>query len=198
MKKSVLFAAILCLATTAQAVEPTGYYSAAEGNAGEQLRQALFKKITNHTNVGYKKLNDVYLTSDRTADGKVWDMYSNCNYAFTQKCGNYSGVCDCYNREHSIPKDWFNEASPMYDDAFHVYPTDGKVNGQRSSYEYGECSGGKSLGGKALGKLGKSTFTGYTNRGTVFEPVDEYKGDFARTYFYMATCYADKIGRAHV
>ena len=23
----------------------------------------------------------------------------------------------------------------------------------------------------------------------VFEPNDEYKGDFARTYFYMVTCY---------
>lgn len=25
----------------------------------------------------------------------------------------------------------------------------------------------------------------------VFEPADEYKGDFARTYFYMATIYQD-------
>lgn len=29
--------------------------------------------------------------------------------------------------------------------------------------------------------------------GIVFEPNDEYKGDFARIYFYMATCYEDKI-----
>ena len=26
---------------------------------------------------------------------------------------------------------------------------------------------------------------------SVFEPADEYKGDFARTYFYMVTCYQD-------
>jgi hypothetical protein len=27
----------------------------------------------------------------------------------------------------------------------------------------------------------------------VFEPNDEYKGDFARTYFYMVTCYEEKL-----
>ena len=26
---------------------------------------------------------------------------------------------------------------------------------------------------------------------TVFEPIDEYKGDIARTYFYMVTAYED-------
>lgn len=81
----------------------------------------------------------------------------------------------------------------MRSDAFHVYPTDGKVNGQRSNYQFGECANGVSLGGKALGKLGQSTFPGYTSL-TVFEPHDDYKGDFARTYFYMATRYADVCG----
>lgn len=83
----------------------------------------------------------------------------------------------------------------MKSDAFHVYPTDGKVNGQRSNYPYGECAGGTTLPPNgnvvALGRLGRSTFAGYS--GTVFEPDDEYKGDFARTYFYMAACYNDKI-----
>lgn len=74
----------------------------------------------------------------------------------------------------------------MVSDAFHVYPTDGKVNGQRSNYPFGECANGTTLS-KGLGKLGSSTFAGYS--GTVFEPVDEYKGDFARTYFYFATRY---------
>lgn len=81
----------------------------------------------------------------------------------------------------------------MVADAFHVYPTDGKVNGQRSNYQFGECANGVSLGGKALGKLGQSTFPGYTSL-KVFEPDDQYKGDFARTYFYMATRYADICG----
>ena len=83
----------------------------------------------------------------------------------------------------------------MVSDAFHIYPTDGRVNGQRSNYPFGECASGTTLpsnnGVKALGKLGSSTFSGYS--GTVFEPDDEYKGDFARSYFYMAAAYNGSI-----
>ncbi len=192
MKKYVFIGiAALLSAAMLHAEAPDNYYAAAEGKSGEALRQALYSIIKSHTNVGYDGLYNVYPTSDVTADGKVWDMYSTCTYEHgKKKCGNYSSVCDCYNREHSVPQSWFNEANPMKADAFHVYPTDGKVNGQRSNYPFGECSGGKNLGGKALGRLGSSTFSGYS--GTVFEPDDQYKGDFARTYFYMATCYADK------
>lgn len=190
MKKSLLFC-IVCLCTSALLAEaPANYYAAAEGKTGEALRQALYQIIKSHTNVGYDGLWNVYKTSDVTDDGKIWDMYSNCDFAVGKQCGSYKSVCDCYNREHSVPQSWFNEASPMKADAFHVYPTDGKVNGQRSNYPFGECSSGTNLGGKALGRLGTSTFSGYS--GKVFEPDDQYKGDFARTYFYMATCYADK------
>ena len=192
MKHHILVC-IACLMGAAMlyAEAPANYYTEAEGKSGEDLRQALYKIIKSHTNVGYDGLYNVYPTSDVTDDGKVWDMYSTCTWEHGKKqCGNYSKVCDCYNREHSVPQSWFNEANPMKADAFHVYPTDGKVNGQRSNYPFGECSGGKNLGGKALGRLGSSTFSGYS--GTVFEPDDQYKGDFARTYFYMATCYADK------
>ncbi|MDO9155090.1 MAG: endonuclease, partial [Paludibacter sp.] len=125
--------------------------------------------------------------SDITATGKVWDMYSTCTWTpGVAKCGNYSTVCDCYNREHTIPQSWFNSSSPMVSDAFHVFPTDGKVNGQRSNYPFGECANGTTLtNGK--GKLGASTYVGYS--GTVFEPDNEFKGDMARTYFYFATRY---------
>lgn len=150
-----------------------------------------------HTNVGYKGLWDVYGSSDIDENGKIWDMYSTKRWTFRkEQCGSgYTKVGDCYNREHSLPKSWFNDASPMYSDAFHIYPTDGKVNGQRSNHPYGECANGSSVaaanGVKPLGKLGASTFPGYS--GTVFEPVDEYKGDFARSYFYMAAAYNDRI-----
>ena len=150
-----------------------------------------------HTNVGYKGLWDVYGSSDIDENGKIRDMYSTKRWTFRkEQCGSgYTKVGDCYNREHSLPKSWFNDASPMYSDAFHIYPTDGKVNGQRSNHPYGECANGSSVaaanGVKPLGKLGASTFPGYS--GTVFEPVDEYKGDFARSYFYMAAAYNDRI-----
>lgn len=191
--KKLFFILLLVPATLAFAAAPTTYYDAAEGQTEDNLRYALQSIIDGHTDVGYSGLYSVYSTSDKTASGALWDMYSTCTWTWGDKCGSYSNVCDCYNREHSVPQSWFGEAAPMVSDAFHVYPTDGKVNGQRSNLQFGECANGTSLGGKALGKAGQSTFPGYTSL-TVFEPHDDYKGDFARTYFYMATRYADKCG----
>jgi endonuclease I len=187
MKKQTLLAfAFLLLGLCVFAQAPAGYYSTAEGKNKASLKTALYNKIKGHTDKGYDGLYVTYQTSDNIS-GKVWDMYSKCDWTHgLKKCGNYSVVCDCYNREHSIPQSWFGSSSPMVSDAFHVYPTDGKVNGQRSNYPYGECSAGTTLS-NGKGKLGSSTFAGYS--GTVFEPDDEYKGDFARTYFYFATRY---------
>lgn len=175
---------------------PAGYYKQCEGKSGKALLQELYSVIGDHTTISDKGLWSLYNTSDVKANGKIWDMYSTKEWTpGKEQCGNYSYVGDCYNREHSFPKSWFNDASPMVSDAFHIYPTDGKVNGQRSNYPYGECANGTTVashnGIKALGKLGNSTFAGYS--GKVFEPDDEYKGDFARSYFYMAACYNDRV-----
>lgn len=197
MKRYNLLLASICISVaTSLAEAPDGYYDSCEGFGGQTLITKLSAVISNHKDVGYDGLWRVYETSDVDADGKVWDMYSTKRWVVgKERCGNYSLVGDCINREHSFPKSWFSKGSPMKSDAFHVYPTDGKVNGQRSNYPYGECAGGTTLPSngsvKALGRKGTSTFPGYS--GEVFEPVDEYKGDFARSYFYMATCYNSRI-----
>lgn len=180
---------------------PAGYYDSAKGLNKKNLLIALKNIVGPHTTVSYDGLWEVYKSSDvrvDPGDGKtyVWDMYSTAKFVPGQKqCGNYSKIGDCYNREHSFPKSWFSKAKPMYSDAYHLYPTDGKVNGQRSNYPFGECANGTYLppngNAKALGKLGTSTFPGYNDK--VFEPDDEYKGDFARSYFYMAAAYQDRI-----
>lgn len=179
---------IIFISSLSFAQPKAGYYDAAVGKVQSGLKSELYRIIsTDYVTNTYDFLYTIYETSDVTTEGKIWDMYSYCDWTpNVKKCGNYSSVCDCYNREHTIPQSWFNEALPMRTDAFHVYPTDGRVNGQRSNYPYGECASGSTLtNGK--GKLGNSTFAGYS--GTVFEPVDEYKGDLARTYFYFATRY---------
>ena len=79
----------------------------------------------------------------------------------------------------------------MYTDLFHMYPTDGYVNNRRSNYPFGETSRPTYTSNGGFSRLGPSSVSGYS--GTVFEPNDEYKGDFARTYFYMITCYEDQI-----
>lgn len=191
MRKLILFSIVVFCFSNVAAEAPATYYSSANGKNGNSLRLALQDIIDNHIVMSYDNLYKLYVASDSHEDGSLWDMYSTCSWTHGQKkCGNYSTVCDCYNREHSVPQSWFNEKSPMKSDAFHVIPTDGKVNNQRSNYPFGECSGGTTLTSKALGRLGNSTFSGYS--GKVFEPDDEYKGDFARGYFYMATRYADQ------
>ena len=81
----------------------------------------------------------------------------------------------------------------MKSDLFNVYPTDKLVNNKRSKYPYGETNGEIYKSDNGFSKLGTCTFPGYS--GTVFEPNDQYKGDFARSYFYIATCYEDVFPR---
>ena len=168
---------------------PAGYYDDAVGKSGEDLQKSLSTILNDANDVGYNGLWNLYKTTDRRSDGKVWDMYSDVtNYTFgTDQCGTNGVEGDCYNREHSVPKSWFNERSPMKSDAWHVYPIDGKINGMRSNNPFGEVGSGASGSKNGFSKWGKCVTPGYS--GTVFEPNDEYKGDFARTYFYFATRY---------
>lgn len=193
IRKFLLLWGLLCLVTIVSAQAPAGYYSAATGKKGSALKTALYGIIAEHTARSYDNLWDDFKQTDKRADGKVWDMYSAVtNYTFgTDQAGNYKTEGDVYNREHSFPKSWFDDAKPMYTDLFHLYPTDGYVNGRRSNYPYGETSNPTWTSKNGWSRLGPSSTPGYT--GTVFEPNDEYKGDLARTYFYMATAYEDKI-----
>lgn len=200
-----LFTTICTLALTLSmtwAQGPNGseyYYKAADGKKGAALKTALCGIIYNKTERDYDDLwTDFRSTDKRPTDGKVWDMYSGItNYTFgTDQAGNYSAEGDKYNREHSFPKSWFgisgsNIPKGPGTDLFHLYPTDGYVNGMRSNYPFGETSSPtySSVGG--FSKLGPCSYPGYT--GKVFEPNDLYKGDFARTYFYMVTCYENLI-----
>ena len=187
-------------ATTYSAI-PAGYYSTATGT-GSTLKTQLYNIISGHTAKSYDLLWAAFKTTDdvNNAEVDVWDMYSDIPgptpepylYQFVSgdQCGTYNSEGDCYNREHSFPASWFNDAAPMYTDLFHVIPADGYVNNRRSNYPLGIVGSAEwtSLNGS---KVGTCTYPGYT--GKVFEPIDEYKGDFARTYFYMATRYENLI-----
>lgn len=185
---------ILALQMFAQGPNNSGtYYQAADGKKGAELKTAMGEVIKDHKVLSYDNdLWEAFKTTDKRPDGYVWDMYSSItSYVFVSKGTNYKDEGDCYNREHSFPKDWFDEARPMYSDLMHIVPTDGYVNGRRSNYPFGETNGERYESEGGFSKLGASTINGYT--GTVFEPNDEYKGDFARIYFYMVTCYEDKV-----
>ncbi len=200
MKKYIGLFTGLFISLCSFAQVPDGYYDSAEGLHEAQLQQALHDIIDGHTVLGYSDLWTAFQDTDpRPGDAsEVWDMYSDTPgttppYVFTfgsDQCGNYNSEGDCYNREHSMPGSWFNDGSPMYTDLVHLVPTDGWVNNKRGNFAYGEVDNVNwtSQNGSKLGNTNAS-WAG----NMVFEPIDDYKGDFARIYFYMATRYKDEI-----
>ena len=170
------------------------YYNTAFGLNGAPLKAALHNITKNHNTQSWP-LWSYFYTTDVKDVNMVWDIYSDvpggvAPYAFTlgtNQCGTYNQESDCYNHEHTWPSTFFNDATPIRTDLHHVFATDGYVNNKRSNYPYGIVSNASwtSQNGSKLGN--GSTYNGYTDK--LFEPVDSFKGDLARTYFYMSTRY---------
>ena len=200
------FFAAIFVSTALSAQPPGNYYNSTQGLNGQVLQQALHLIISeNHSPVTYNSLWSHFQNTDVKPNGKVWDIYSdlpgNPPYEYTfsdDQCTDISAPHEnyCYNREHSWPRSWYgpagNEIFPMHTDLFHVYPVDAWVNEFRSNFPYGEVNVPQTTTQNGS-KLGPNTTPGYS--GIVFEPIDEFKGDLARTFFYMATRYADLIAQ---
>lgn len=181
---------------------PASYYSTVNTQRGATLKTVLYNKIsTGSIAVGYTPgVWNAFATTDVQPNGKVWDIYSTLfnqasPYEFTfvtDQDGGTGGTLegDKYNREHSFPQSWFNSTGSMQSDLNHVFATDKKVNNVRGNDPYGTVSS-PTITTLIGGKSGPNTFPGYT--GNVFEPIDEYKGDVARGYFFMATRYENVI-----
>ena len=179
---------------------PSGYYNNAEGKTGDALRAAL-RDITKNGQVKltYAKVYSSFATTDviAPADTVVWDMYSNCNYTvITGQCtGGTSAECKGYAREHCMPNSWWGGIDDanhaQYTDLNHLFPADQYVNQEKSNHPIGQVTNPTftSINGS---KVGPCSWTGGTT-GTVFEPIDEYKGDFARAWLYVATRYMDSL-----
>lgn len=199
MKKHISFFFVLLFAQFSFAVT-SAYYNGANGKSGKNLVDQLNAIST----TGYEAIEygtgkckdcvwgafgttDLYPADSIEKAGKIWDMYSNCDFTFQTDQGSSSGT-ECtggYNREHSLPKSWFGGGTDKGPgtDLFHIYPTDVHVNGVRNYYPYGEVKDPTTTFNNG-GKYGNCSFpSGYT--GLAYEPIDQYKGDFARGYMYM-------------
>ncbi|MBR2230822.1 MAG: endonuclease [Prevotella sp.] len=188
MKKILLIAISAVFALGVFAQGPNGsntYYKNADGLSGEGLKTALSKIICGSLDaVGYNSLDEKYKITDKRADGTLRDWYDNTT--------KYNWTSGGWNKEHLVPQSWFKEASPMKSDIVHVVPTDSELNNTRGSdplAEVGNKANDCPNGSYCL--WGSCKTPGYS--GKVFEPNDEIKGDIARIYFYMATCYEDVI-----
>ena len=194
MKKLFLILALITATVALYAQPSPGYYNGTDGLTGTALKAKLHTIIKNDSHTSYSGLWSAYQQTDKKPNGKVWDIYSDrpggtppYQYTFgSDQCGSYGGEGDCYNREHLWAQSWTNDNSTHKTDLHHVYPTDGYVNNRRGNYAFGEV-GNASWTSQNGGKLGSNTVSGYS--GTVFEPIDEYKGDIARALMYVSVRY---------
>lgn len=182
-------AAVAAAALCCGASIPDGYYNSLDGKSGQALKDAVHDLTIQHTVLSYGSLWYYFPETDCRLDdeSRVWDMYSDNYYTFR----NHSGM----HKEHSLPKSWWavsgdNENTdlyPSYSDIMHLYPADGDANMAKSNWPLGEVS--KTSFDNGVTKVGSPKSGQGGTASTVFEPDDRYKGDFARTYFYMACCY---------
>ncbi|WP_426461552.1 endonuclease [Mycoplasma hafezii] len=172
------------------------YYKSLDGLSGKELMDALVKlQVSKHETGNYNNLPSFYNSTNAFKDrffendGTMLDVYSeNPNgkdpytfnsYATTGGANEGDGM----NREHVIPQSWFRKVAEMRNDPIHVWPTDIKVNRDRSNYPHDNVVSSvlTSENGSRLGtnSIGEKTF----------EPVDAFKGDIARAYLYFAMTY---------
>lgn len=168
---------------------PAGYYYQAHGKTGAELKTALHNIIKEASMLKYGSGEGAtwegFFYTDQNPDGSVFDMYSN----ETRYFNGFNGI-DGMHIEHSLPNSWWGGIkNNAYKDLYHLYPADATMNMSKSNNPLGEVSG-TPIRDNGLSKMGKNGF-GNTYTGNCFEPADIYKGDFARSYFYIATAYED-------
>lgn len=179
LKIKILIIWFFCASILAAQI-PAGYYNAALGKADAELKTALHNIIKNHDVLEYYSSSTSFRKTDWHPEGYFWDMYS--NYKRTVWSASM-------NREHNMPKSWWStapETTIAYSDLHNLYPSDAGANTAKSNYPLGVVGGNPDYTNGVV-KVGKNTYSGYV--GTVFEPANQYKGDFARDYMYVVTCY---------
>jgi hypothetical protein len=198
MIKRPIFSIILYLfAISAYAAIPSGYYSSTEGKKAAAMKTALHTIIcqdtTHYLDYGSGKgstWEGFYYTDRNPVTNAVIDMYSDSVRYFPNPNPNFTAFGQIIHIEHSVPKSWWgcdiNHPDCPAKDLNHLYPADGITNTSKNDNPLGVATGTPTLN-NGVSKVGPGVYDGYV--GTVFEPADQYNGDFARSYFYMATAY---------
>ena len=185
--KSVLsfLASFAFLSAVAQ--PSASYYKRVDGYKQASLKSVLKGIISNHTKISYGSLWEAYEKVDylpkTNSKGQhlIMDYYSESLHYFEGDGDAPSGM----NKEHVAPQSWWGSGTNngVGSDLFQVLPSEAQANSAKSNYPLGVVSGNVSSSNARM-KTGKD------KKGQmVFEPCDEYKGDFARIYLYVATCY---------
>ncbi len=190
------------------------YYQSANGLMGQVLKT----ELSNIINTGVILLQDsvsllkaIPYTEAIAGSGNdnfsryLWDMYSYNTtatppYKYILNFSDYKRYqCStpsttegtCYIREYAFPSAWANGSAVMLNDLYNAIHTDSRVKTLRGNLPYGKVGSTATYTSRNGSKIGANNVFGYG--GEVFEPVDEYKGDFARSILYMAVKYENQI-----
>jgi endonuclease I len=179
---------LLLLSVLLRAEIPANYYVTTDGKNKGELKTALYNIIKNANVLEYGggegKTWSAFPKTDMHPDSTVWDMYSNQLYHF-----NGINAVSGMNIEHSLPNSWWGGTkNQAYKDLHHLNPADGTANRMKSNWTMGIVNDSVTFDNGVI-KKGYSTLCGTDSLRLVWEPADEYKGDFARIYMYMVTCY---------
>lgn len=176
-----------------------GYYDDMDGTAKERLKEAAKRCVESHTKLSYTDLPNYWIVSDIYPDlydgeRRFWDMYSDNVYLIhDNQTGKQAFSANKMQREHSVPKSWWKNSSkdveytPCYSDMWNLFPSDGSANNAKSNYPFGIV--GTPSFNNGVTKVGTPTSGTGGKAVKVFEPADRYKGDFARSIFYVVTVY---------
>ena len=171
---------------------PGNYYERAQGTQDSVLKSRLGEIINSGIRYKYgsgsrKTWDGFYYTDRDTNTNQVLDMYSN-NERFFNPEKPTASVAE-FDIEHMLPKSWWGgDVNPAYCDLFHLVPGDYSANRSKSNHAPGIPSDTTFWNGSFATGSGEAY-----GLQKVFCPADEYKGDFARAYFYIATCYGDSL-----
>ena len=171
---------------------PGDYYAWAQGTQDSVLKSRLgeiiFCGVRYKYGSGRRKTWNAFFFTDRdTVTNEVMDMYSN-NHRYFNPQDTTSSVAG-FDIEHMLPKSWWGgTVNEAYCDLYHLVPGDYSANRSKSNHAPGVPSDTTFWNGTFA--TGSGSRYGLQK---VFCPADEYKGDFARAYFYIATCYGDTL-----
>lgn len=184
--------ALICASATAtDRAAIARYYSGAAGLKGADLKTAIRDIIRKHNVVGYGSGQSnttwwAFYATDRADDGTVINRYSDATFCF----GNRGSAASGMNIEHSFPKSWWGGGkNDAYKDLFNLYPSPSADNSQKSNYPMALVTNVIHDSGEGYDKVGTGMVDGSVRN--CWEPGDRWKGDFARSYMYMAVCYAE-------
>lgn len=192
MVKSILVLFLSLLTVSSYSVsrkDLRDYYSSVNGLKKEALKTAMHKILKNHTVINYGKgeygtWGAFYVVDNQ--NGVVVNRYSDKTFTYSTKGAVPSGM----NIEHSFPKSWWGgDKNAAYCDINHLYPSPSDDNGYKANYIMAHVTNVKYDSGVGFDKVGTAVVNGKSTN--CWEPGNQYKGDFSRTYMYMAVCYQD-------